>query len=259
MAHLYRGLAGSCFGRPAARHDIERAITMQREVDPNPAALVVPIAHAYAFQLLNGNISSEDTTLRDTEEALRLAEQCGNDVGLALARVAYGLALLRHDHGDRRKCLELLRAGRDAHLRQHNALGASVADIGLAQLQAEQGGERDAAIDTARRIVEQLFDCGESLGRGPAVTTLVEALLSRGSADDLQEAQVVVERLAATRIEPGFALYEVHLLRLRALVARAHGDNSAYRDYRDRYRHVATSLGFEGHEARAEAMSDGGQ
>ena len=36
------------------------------------------------------------------------------------------------------------------------------------------------------------------------------------------------------------------LLRLRTLLARAHGDEAAYRDFRDRYRAMATSLGFEG-------------
>ena len=40
----------------------------------------------------------------------------------------------------------------------------------------------------------------------------------------------------------------------RALLARAHGDETAYRDYRDRYRAMARSLGFEGHMKWAEAM-----
>ena len=49
-------------------------------------------------------------------------------------------------------------------------------------------------------------------------------------------------------------MHEVPLLRLRALLARAHGDETAYRDYRDRYRDMAKTLGFEGHIAWAEAM-----
>jgi len=44
------------------------------------------------------------------------------------------------------------------------------------------------------------------------------------------------------------------LLRLRALSARARGDDARYRDYRDRYCAMATSLGFEGHMEWAEAM-----
>jgi len=56
------------------------------------------------------------------------------------------------------------------------------------------------------------------------------------------------------RTDPGFVLNEIWLLRLRALLARAHGDETGYRDYRDRYRAMARSLGFEGHIAWAEAM-----
>jgi hypothetical protein len=41
---------------------------------------------------------------------------------------------------------------------------------------------------------------------------------------------------------------------LRALLARAQGDETSYRDYRDGYRTIATRLGFEGHRAWAEAM-----
>ena len=48
---------------------------------------------------------------------------------------------------------------------------------------------------------------------------------------------------------------DVWLLRMRALLAQACGDEAAYRDYRDRYREMARSLGFEGHIAWAEAMT----
>jgi len=47
---------------------------------------------------------------------------------------------------------------------------------------------------------------------------------------------------------------EITLLRLRALLARANGDDVAYRDLVNRYRAMAESLGFEGHIAWAEAM-----
>lgn len=48
------------------------------------------------------------------------------------------------------------------------------------------------------------------------------------------------------------------VLRLRALLARAHGHNDAYRDMVRRYRAMAESLGFDGHIAWAEAMIGGG-
>jgi len=38
------------------------------------------------------------------------------------------------------------------------------------------------------------------------------------------------------------------------VLAQARGDDKRYHDYRDRYRDMAKSLGFEGHIAWAEAM-----
>jgi hypothetical protein len=63
-----------------------------------------------------------------------------------------------------------------------------------------------------------------------------------------------IERLAAAPTDEGLVLRDIWLLRLRALLARAHGDDTAYRDYREPYRAMATSLGFEGHMKWAEAM-----
>ena len=82
----------------------------------------------------------------------------------------------------------------------------------------------------------------------------METLLDRGADDDVAEAEAAIERLAAAPADDGLVIRETWLLRLRALVARAHGDDTAYRDYPDRYHEMATSLGFEGHMAWAEAM-----
>jgi hypothetical protein len=47
---------------------------------------------------------------------------------------------------------------------------------------------------------------------------------------------------------------DIWLLRLRALLARAHGDGTTYAHFRDRYRDMAKTLEFDGHIAWAEAM-----
>ena len=60
---------------------------------------------------------------------------------------------------------------------------------------------------------------------------LVEALLQRGSGTDLREARAAIERLAAAPTDTGFVLQETWLMRLRALLAQAHGDENAYRDW----------------------------
>ena len=54
---------------------------------------------------------------------------------------------------------------------------------------------------------------------------------------------------------PGFVLHELSLLRLRALLALAHRDETGYRKYAKDYATLADSLGFEAHMAQARAMS----
>ena len=82
----------------------------------------------------------------------------------------------------------------------------------------------------------------------------METLLERGADGDVAEAEAAITRLADAPADDGIAIREIWLLRLRALLARAHGDEAGYRDYRDRYRAMATELGFEGHMKWAEAM-----
>jgi hypothetical protein len=69
------------------------------------------------------------------------------------------------------------------------------------------------------------------------------------------EAEAAVERLAVAPADEGLVIREIWLLRLQALLARAHGDAATYAHLRDRYRDMATSLGFEGHMQWAEAMT----
>ncbi|WP_264079475.1 hypothetical protein [Mycobacterium szulgai] len=45
------------------------------------------------------------------------------------------------------------------------------------------------------------------------------------------------------------------VLRLRSLLARTRGDAAHYAELRDRYRDMATSVGFAGQRAWAEALS----
>jgi adenylate cyclase len=113
----------------------------------------------------------------------------------------------------------------------------------------------DSRCSCGEGVVDDEFAEGAMTFRGNAVAGLVETLLRRGGDSDVREAAAAIERLAAAPTEPGFVLYEVHLLRLRALLAQALGDESTYRMLRGRYREMVTSLGFEGHIASAEAMT----
>ena len=128
----------------------------------------------------------------------------------------------------------------------------------LAARERARRGDRDAAIPVMREAVDELHQAGR-LGYGVCGTgVLVETLLERGAEGDLAEAQEAIDRLANLPADEVRRCCEITLLRLRALLARARGDDVAYRDLAGRYRAMAESLGFEGHIAWAEAMIEGG-
>ena len=79
--------------------------------------------------------------------------------------------------------------------------------------------------------------------------------MSRGSAADVKDAELAIDRLAAVPTEPGFVLHELPVLRLRALLARARGDEPGYQRFLERFRAKAAEADFEGYLAQAEAMS----
>jgi hypothetical protein len=106
-----------------------------------------------------------------------------------------------------------------------------------------------------RTAVDDLVRAGQLLSWGvPATGVLVETLLDRAAEGDATEARNAIDRVAAAAADEKHALCEIWLLGLRALLARAHGDDTVYREYRDRYHAMATELGYEGHMAWAEAM-----
>jgi len=106
-----------------------------------------------------------------------------------------------------------------------------------------------------RAAVDHLFREGRLLSWGVAATgVLVETLLDRAADGGVAEAQAAVERLAAAAADEGLVMREIWLMRLQALLARARGDVAQYAHLRDRYRDMATSLGFEAHIGWAEAM-----
>jgi adenylate cyclase len=127
-------------------------------------------------------------------------------------------------------------------------------DTYLAQDKADSG-DLDGAIDLSRWVLDELFESGSYIYCGFPTSVLVETLLARGADGDLKQAQAAADRLAQVPIEPGFVPNELPLLRLRALLARAHGNEADYRDYADRYREMARATGFEGHMEIAEAMT----
>jgi hypothetical protein len=126
---------------------------------------------------------------------------------------------------------------------------------GYAARERARRGDRDGAIPVLRKAVDDLYQAGRP-GYGVwATPVLVETLLDRSAEADLAEAQSAIDRLAKLPADEGLVMRDIWLLRMRALVARARGDEVTYRDYRDRYRAMAADLGFEGHMAMANSMT----
>jgi AAA ATPase domain len=250
VAFATRAIARYQLGRPGWRDDQRHGLAMARSVDPRTYAGAV--AFVYGAAIPAGVLRPDDRVVREVEDALQGAEQFGDDFALVLARQTLGLTLVHRDTAaERDPGLKLLAEVREVFAHQGHNLGElQIVDVYLARERARYG-DRDEAIPLMRAAVDYLFREGQLLG-GAAV--LVETLLDRGTDDDVAEAEAVIERLAAAPADEGLVIRDIWLRRLRALLARARGDEAAYRDYRDHYRAMATSLGFEGHMEWAEAM-----
>jgi len=254
LAFAQRAEARWCLGRPGWRDDMRHGLAMARAADPLSYATVVTYVYLSGIPL--GVLAADDRAVRESQDALRIAERSGDDFAVAIAQMTLGAAL---EHGstdaERDRGQKLLAEVSDVFLRQGYLLGElPLVNVYLARERARRG-DSDEAISLMRAAVDHLFREGQLLEWGiPATGVLVETLLDRGADGDLAEAEAAIERLAAAPADEGLAIRDIWLLRLRALLARARGDDTTYRDYRDRYRDTARKLDFEGHIAWAEAM-----
>jgi class 3 adenylate cyclase len=243
-----------CLGRPGWRADLRHGLAMARSADP--VSYTTAVTNVYAPGIPSGVLDADDRAVREIEDALRIAERSGDDLALTFARLALGYALVhRQTDAEPDRGQKLLAEVSEVIVRQGHWPGEiPIIDVYLARDGARRG-DRDDAISAMRAAVDHLFREGRLLGWGiPATGVLVDTLLDRGTDSDLVEAEAAIERLARAPAEAGLVIRDIWLLRLRALLARAHGDDTAYRDYRDRYRDMARTLGFEGHTKWAEVM-----
>ena len=201
-------------------------------------------------------LRADDRTVREIDDALQNAERSGDEVASAFTQGTLGVALVhRHTAAELDRGQKLLVEVGEVFLRRgHNQPEVPIVNVYVAREKARRA-DRDDAIPLMRAAVDHLFREGRLLLWGvPATGVLVETLLDRGAESDMAEAEAAIERLAAAPADEGLVMRDIWLLRLRALLARAHGEATAYADFRDRYRDIAKTLGFEGHIAWAEAM-----
>jgi hypothetical protein len=254
VAFTSRAMARYCLGRPGWRDDLRHGLAMARSADPMSYGAAV--TYVYGVGIPYGALRPDDRAVREIEDALQIAERSGDDFAVAHARLTLGLALVhRHTDAERDRGQTLLAEFGDEILRWGYFLSElPIANVYSARERARHG-DCDDAIPRMRAAADHLVREGQLLWWGiPATGVLVQTLLERRADDDLAEAEAAIERLAAAPTDERVAVRDIWLLRLRALLARAHGDDARYREYRGRYRHMARTLEFDGHIAWAEAM-----
>jgi class 3 adenylate cyclase len=255
VAVAFRGVARWWLGRPGWRQDLHDAVAMARSSDP--ATLGVVVTWTYGATLY-GVLRADDSVLGTIEDVVRTAQQASSDIGLIFAEYTLGAVLLSRDTADdRHRGLEMMVQAREWQRQRMPSL-VPVTGLFVARETAKRG-DRDAAIPALRAAVDELHETGR-LGYGVWGTgALVETLLERGAEGDLAEAERAIDRLVNLLPNGDSAIGDITLLRLRALLARARGDDVGYRDCACRYHAMAESLGFEGHMAWAAALVDDGE
>jgi len=249
-----RGTARYSLGRTGWREDLRHGLDMARSADPLTYSAVAALG--YFPGISSGALAADDRAVREIEDALGIAERAGNDMAPAFARMALGVALAhRHTAAQRDRGLTLMAEVSDVFARHaHNLADRPLVQVYMARERAWRG-DLDEAIPLMRAATDHLVREGQLLAWGtPATGVLAQTLLDRGADGDVAEAEAIIERLAVAPADERRVIRDIWLLRLQALLARAHGDAAAYAELRDRYRDMAKTLGLEGHMRWAEEM-----
>jgi adenylate cyclase len=246
-----RGHVRMCLGIRGWQDDAANSIAMAAPLDPT--SYVFALLWKYVASIPFGALPPDATAMRETADALRIAESSSDDFVLGMGRLSRGLVLVSHDGPQREAGLDLFTQAHDAVLTKGFSLSAlTIVEPELAMEKARTG-DLDGAIEMVRAVVDGAYESGDMIWRGRATEVLVQLLVRRGSVGDQDEAQAAIDRLAAVPTDPGFVLHEFPLLRSRALLSLARGDENSYRSFLERHRANATAAGFEALIAAADA------
>jgi class 3 adenylate cyclase len=254
-ALLFRGLARYCLGLVGWRQDLDDALATAQRSDPVTRALIVAVT--YGSAITSGVLRADDRAVREIEVALQTAEKSSDDTALGSAQYFLGVVLMSQDAAaDRQRGLELVTQVRDTWVRERTRLYLVPSAEVVVAREMVMVGDRDGAIPVMRKAVDDLFHQGQWGTCGLAIAVLIETLLDGGTDAEVSEAEATIDRLA--KLPPdGWAVRDIWLMRLRALLSRARGDETGYRHLVSRYRAMAESLGFEGHVDLAHMMQGG--
>jgi adenylate cyclase len=250
LAVAFRCVARWNMGLPGWRDDMRTAIALSRTSDA--VSYVSVVTYSY-FAMTHGVLIVDEAVLADIDAAMQMAERTSEDIAVSMIRMTMGWALI--EGGSPSSGYEILAELYKAFIDERYIMNAVDALQAYAAKRALGDGDVDGAVEQARRAVDTLFSTKNFNTCDVATDVYVVALLARATGRDFAEAESAIERLERLRCGRRWAARDVYVVRLRALLAKARGDDDAYRDYRDRYRALANEHGYEGHMQWAAEMA----
>jgi adenylate cyclase len=238
-----RGHVKMCLGIRGWLDDAAESIAMAAPLDRT--SYVFALLWKYVASIPFGALPADATAMRETAEALRIAESSSDDFVLGMGRLCRGLVLVSGDGPQREAGLDLFTQARDMAVAERFSLSPLIIVDPEFALEKARTGDLDGAIELVRGVVGGAYESGDMIWRGRATEVLVQLLIRRGSVGDQDEAQAAIDRLAAVPTDPGFVLHELPLLRSRALLALARGDEDGHRNFVEQHRARAAAAGFD--------------
>ncbi|MBE1549737.1 class 3 adenylate cyclase [Mycobacterium sp. OAS707] len=250
IALAFRGVARYQLGISGWRNDFDDAAEMARGIDPLTYASV--IVYKYAAAVGNGVLLADDDVLAELDEMRQIAVNFADHNAVGLTTYTLALALLE-GASDRDRALKLLSEVRQM-CENGSFFKSELPLIALCTAREQvRGGDFRGVAQAMQTALDAIYDNEQYAYCSAATRLFVETLLEQGDRGALAQAETAVDRLAAAPLD-GVVVRDITVMQLRAMLARARGDEGAYGDLRDRYRDMATELGFEGHMAWAAAM-----
>jgi hypothetical protein len=254
LALIFRGITRWWLGHVGWRQDLDDAVAMAPSTNPITHPSVV--SWKYLDAVPHGVLRPDDTAVRELEAALRIAEASGEDTSVANLKNTLGRVLVEREQPvERQRGMALLAEVRELCVK----LDFFLINLPVLELYAAHErvcfGDFDEALPLIRQAVDQLLREAQVVQGIWATGVFVDTLLKRGAEGDLADAQGAIDNVAKLPDGVSGVMRDIWLSRLRALLARARDDETAYCEFRDRYRAMAYSLGFEGHMQWAEAMT----
>jgi adenylate cyclase len=241
-AMAMRGHVKMCLGIRGWLDDATASIEMAAPLDTT--SYVFALLWKYVASIPFGALPADTTAIRETAEALRIAESSSDDFILGMGLLSRGLVLAGCGGAQRMAALDHFTQARNMALAQRFSLSPLIIVDPEFAMEKARTGDLDGAVDMVRARLDGAYVSGDMIWRGRATEVLVQLLIERGSDGDREQAQAAIDRLAAVPADPGFVLHELPILRSRALLALAQGDERGNRDLLEQHRARAEAVGY---------------